>query len=105
MVDALQSPPGKAMDSTLCLLSIYAHKNYSVKYSSHLWKPAVWQSIVQRLFPKVCRNSCISSFKLYIGTLKAGQSQETTNKALMPRRHLSQFLEAFFPISLRNRPQ
>lgn len=95
MVDALQSPPRKAVDSTLCLLSVYACENYSVKYSSHLWKPTAWQSILQRLFPKVCRNSCISSFKLYIGTINPGQRQETTNKALMPRRHLSQFLEAF----------
>jgi len=104
MVDALQCPPSKATDSTFSLLSIYSLKNYRVKYSSHLWKPTVWQSLVQRLFPKVCRNSCISSSKLPIGTINPGQRQETVNKALMPKRHLSHFLSSLFPISLRNPP-
>lgn len=105
MVDALQSPPSKAIDSTFSLLSIYACENYRVKYSSHLWKPTVQQSTVQRLFLKVCKNSCISSFKIYMGTINRGQRQETVNKALMPKRHLSHFFRSFFPISLRNPPQ
>lgn len=85
MVGALESPPSKSTDSTFSLLSIYRCENYRVKYSSHLWKPTVWQSIVQRLlFPKVCRSCFICSFKLYIGTINPGQRQETVNKALMP---------------------